>query len=470
MKKTKIIATIGPQTKSIESLKELILNGIDVIRLNMSHANYSFCNDVIKKVNELNEELNTSVAILMDTAGPDIRVGRFIGGSAYFKKDDKIRIYMNELIGDNTKFSVSYNIQDEVHLDTIIKIDDGSITLKVISKGDDYILCEVIEGGIISDHKSVNIPGIRLDRSFLTEQDKQDILYASKKNIDYLALSFVSSSDDILSVSDLLIEQNNNHMQIIAKIECQNAIDDIDEIIKISDGIMIARGDLGVELPIEKVPSIQKQITHSCHTLGKLCIVATEMLSSMEEANRPTRAEVNDIASAVMDGVDAVMLSAETASGKHPVEAVQMMKRIIEETEKSTDYYDLLTTSCKKIEQDITGTIAYNVAETAYSLNCKAIITPTISGFTAKRISQYRPKCPIIAVSPEKDTVKSLMLNYGVIPVLIDELKSLDRIIVISIKEAQRLLNLKEQDKIVITGGYPFKDAKHTNFMKIEEL
>lgn len=470
MKKTKIIATIGPKTESVEVLKELILNGMDVVRLNLSHANHDFCVDILEKIAKINEELGTNVATLLDTSGPDIRTGRFIGGHAFFTKGDKIRVYMDELVGDSTKFSISYDLLDEVRMGSILKVNDGLVTLEVISKGTNYLLCEVKEEGIISDHKSVNVPGVRLDRDFLTEKDIIDINFATEHNFDYIALSFVSSAEDVLNVSDMLIKNNNNHTAIISKIECQNAIDDIEDIIKSSDGIMIARGDLGVELPLEMVPSIQKKITTMCHSYGKICIVATEMLSTMENVSRPTRAEVSDVANAVMDGVDAVMLSAETTVGKFPIETVRTMSNIIKETEKNVDYSNFIKTTCKDVEKDITETIAYTVAETAYSLDCKAIIAPTITGFTARMISGFRPKCPIIAVSPDIETVKSLMLNFGVVPILIDELNSLDKIISISTKEAKKVMDLQEGDKVIITGSYPFKESKHTNFMKIEEL
>lgn len=470
MKKTKIIATIGPETQDIEVLRQMILNGMDVARLNLTHATHEFCIDILKKIEILNKELKTNVATLLDTSGPDIRTHRFIGGHAFLHKGDKIRIYMTEIMGDSTKFSINYNLLDDVRLQTIIKLNDGLISLEVVSKGTNYLICEVLEEGMISDCKSVNVPGIRFDRNFLSDKDRLDIELATKYRFDFLALSFVSTSEDVLEVSDLLIRQGNNHTLIISKIECQNAIEEIDEIIKVSDGVMIARGDLGVELKMEEVPALQKQIARKAHLEGKICIVATEMLASMENVTRPTRAEVSDVANAVIDGVDAVMLSGETTTGKYPIETVQMMKRIVIATENSIDYLSLLDKASKTRLNDITGTIAYTVAESAGSLDCAAIITPTITGYTAREISRFRPSCPIIAVSPNEETVKLLALNFGVIPVLIDELNSLDKIIVKSTNAAKKILNLQEGDKVVITGGYPFKESKHTNFMKIEEL
>lgn len=470
MKKTKIIATIGPNSSSKETLKELILNGLDVVRINLSHATYDFCMDVFKTIDELNKELNTNVATLLDTKGPDIRTHRFIGGHAFLAKNDKIRIYMDEIMGDSTKFSVNYpNLIHDVFLGTILKVNDGLITLKVISKGTNYLLCEVIDEGIISDYKSVNAPGTSFQRQFLSEKDKEDIAFATECHVDFLALSFVSTKEDIQEVNDLLIGLGNDHTSIIAKIESETGVNDVEEIIKVSDGIMIARGDLGVELPMEQVPSIQKKLVNLCHKEGKISIVATEMLSSMENFSRPTRAEVSDVANAVIDGVDAVMLSGETTVGKYPVESLTMMRKIIETTEKNIDYFALLNKISEKNE-DITSIIAYNVAESANKLHCEAIIAPTVSGYTARCVSHFRPSCPIIAVSPDKNTVKSLMLSYGVIPILTKELNSLDKILEDSTKAARTILHLECGDKVIITGGYPFQNTKHTNFMKIDEL
>lgn len=470
MKKTKIIATIGPKTRDEETIKKMILNGMDVARINLSHASHEFCLDIKKKISKLNIELNKNVAILLDTCGPNIRTGKFENGKAIFKEGDKIRIYTEEIIGDSTKFSISCDLTDEVYEGSIIKINAGSISLKVLFKKEDYLLCEVLNTGTVYDNRSVHIPKIKLERPFLSQKDIEDIEFAEKRGFDYLALSFVSSPEDVLEVNDMLIAKNNNHLQIISKIESANGVDDVESIIKVSDGIMIARGDLGIEVPLEEVPSLQKKITKSALKAGKMCVIATDMLATMEEETTPTRAEVSDIANAVMDGVDAVMLSEETAIGKYPLESVTMMNKIIEETEKNTEYYDLLATRYKNMDKEITNAIAYNVVQSSYKLDCKAIIVPTMSGHTARVISSYRPKCPIIAVTPNKSVLPTLMLNFGVIPVSINELKSLDRILDNSIKKAKSILELKEQDKVIITGGYPFKETKSTNFMKIEEL
>ncbi|MFV0249616.1 MAG: pyruvate kinase [Bacilli bacterium] len=471
MKKTKIIATIGPSSKELEILKQLIENGMDIARLNMTYADYDFCSDIINKINKLNKELNKNVSIMIDTQGPDISVGKFIGGKAILNKDDKIRIYMQDIIGDSTKFSVSYkDLLKDIKTNTTLKINDGLIELYVLEKDIDNLLCEVKIGGEIFDNNGLNIIGYRTKAPFLSQKDKEDIKFAHKMNADFLALSFVRSVEDVLEVSDILIDLGNDHISIIPKIENEQALEEIDDIIKNSDGVMIARGDLGVELPFERIPGIQKSIINKCHFMGKVSIVATEMMSSMENKLRPTRAEVSDVAVAVTDGIDVVMLSGETTIGQYPVETLGMMSKIIEASENDINYYEFLDRTMRTEKQDITGSVAYSSVECANRLKCGAIVTPTMSGYTARKISRFRPTCPIIAMSPNIETVKSLTLYYGVYPVLIDETKNFDKILELAVLKSKQILDCTESQKIIITGGYPFKEVKHTNFMKIEEI
>lgn len=471
MDKTKIIAAVGPATSSKEIIRHLILNGVDTFRINMSHSDDDFCRNIVRIVNELNAELNTYVAIMIDIKGPIVRIGKIQNNNAFLKKGDKIRVFMDDVLGDCTKFSVDYpNLIKDVPINATLKLDDGLVELTVLDKGSNYLLCEVLKEGNIASHKTMNVLNIKLNRSFLDEKDKKAIMLAHELNADFLALSFVSSSEDVLEVNDLLINMGNDHLQIISKIENNYAVADIDNIIKVSDGIMIARGDLGAEIPLERIPGIQKKIISKCHSRGIISIVATELLSNMTNLDRPTRAEVSDIANAVLDGTDAVMLSGETTVGKYPVEALNMMEKIIKAAERDIDYNSVLQKSIQTEKRDVTGTLAYSVAGCALNLQCKAIFTPTMSGYTAKKISRFRPVCPIIAPSPNVGTVKSLALNFGVYPVLIDDLKSLDAIIEKSKKLAQEMLALTTKDNIIITGGYPFKKVKTTNFMKIEEI
>jgi len=471
MNKTKIIVTVGPNTANKEMLKSLIINGADVVRINMSHATFDFCTSVINTVNEINKELNTYASIMIDTKGPLVRVGKLTNSTVFLKENDKIRIYMNPILGDSTKFSVDYNkLINDVEVGNIIKINDGLVEIEIIDKEKDYLLCKVNKEGYISENNSLSIPDVKLNREFLSEYDKETIKYASKMGIDFIALSFVSNYDDVLEVNDLLIDLKDEHIQIISKIENNAAVYDIDRIIKVSDGVMIARGDLGTEIPMERIPGIQKKIISKCHIAGSVSIVATELLSTMVNNDRPTKAEVSDIANAVLDGTDAVMLCGETTIGKYPLETLKMMEKIIRAAEKDINYDYMLEQALKTEEIDVTGSLAYSVSSCADKLQCKAIFAPTMSGYTAKKMSRFRPSCPIIAVSPDVNTVKSLTLNFGVYPILIDDLNTFDEIIDKSKKIAIEFLLLQKKDKIIITGGYPFKTIKHTNFMKIEEI
>lgn len=471
MNKTKIVATIGPASQEKEIIKQMILGGMDVVRINLSHAEYDFCREIVKKVNELNEEMDKNIAIMLDTQGPDIRVDSFVGGSAFFRKGDKIRIYMEELLGDSTKFSINYkNLINDVTYNNIIKVNDGKVELRVIDKDSESIICEVLNDGQIFNSKGVNVPGVKLNRPFLSKKDKADIKFANEMNIDFLALSFVGSVEDVLDVGDLLIELGNDHMELIAKIENERAIEDLEEIIKAADGVMVARGDLGAEIPAERIPGVQKTIIYKAHAHGKVSIVATEMLSSMEKSIIPTRAEVSDVANAVLDGADAVMLSGETTIGKYPVITVEMMDKIIGSAEEDINFIDFLDRAMRTEKQDITGLISYSVSECAMRLKCRAIIAPTITGYTPKKISRFRPVCPIIALSPDRKVIKKLSLSFGVHGIVVDELDSFDKIQKVAKNKAKEFAFVSDGEKIIITGGYPLKDAKHTNFMHIDEI
>lgn len=469
--KTKVITTVGPSTMEKEQIKKLMENGADVIRINMSHANYNFCKEIVTIVNELNEELHLSVATMMDLMGPEVRIGKFLTGRAYFKKGTNVDIYMNEVLGDNTKFSVNYKyFINEINIGDHIFLKDGILELKVVDISREIISCEVLNDASIEDNQCVSVKDKKLSLPFLTEKDEQDILIANDLNMDFLSLSYVGEAEDVLSINDKLINLGNNHLSLIAKIETEEGVNNLDEIVRVSDGVMVARGDLGVSIAIERVPGIQKKIINKCHEAGKVSIVATELLSSMENSIRPTRAEVSDVANAVLDGADAVMLSGETTVGKYPIETLKMMEKIIKSAELDVDYIDFIKRSSDSVSTDITGIISLNVADAASRLKCCAIIAPTNSGYTARMMSRFRPSCPIIAVSPNIDTVKSLQLHFAVNPVLIDELNSFDKITDLSKDITFKLISTKPGDRIIITGGYPFNDVKYTNFMKIEEL
>ncbi len=471
MNKTKIITTVGPASEKKEILKNLILAGTNVFRFNLSHASYEFCEKIIAIIRELNKELNTNVGIMLDTNGPNVRIGKLINDKAVLTKGTRIRIYMDAIIGDETKFSVNYpKLIDDVKYGTEILLNDGFIKLEVVDKELNYILCEVITGGTIESNQSLNVPNVKVNIPFLSTKDKDDILFAHKVDADFLALSFVSSSEDVLMVNDLLIELGNDQISIISKIERSSAIEEIDDIIRVSDGIMVARGDLGVEIPMERIPSVQKSIINKCHIEGKVSVVATEFLSSMETEVRPSRAEVSDVANAVIDGTDAVMLAGETTIGKYPVETVEMMNKIIKTAEEDINYFELLDKAMRSEKQDVTGSLVYSVTECANRLKCKAIVTPTISGYTARKMSRFRPSCPILALTPNDSVARTLSLNYGVYTVINKKIKNFDKMLEESKDSARTILSLSEKDKIIITGGYPFEEVKHTNFMKIDEI
>ena len=470
MNKTKIISTIGSNSYDPIILEELIKAGTDVIRFNMSYVDYDFCKDVILTLDKINKRLGIYVDVMMDLEGSCLRTGKFEGGCATFNKNDKIRIYTDNVLGDMTHFSVNYpGLIDDLKFRTIIKLNEGLVVMQVIEKGIGYAVCQVIKGGTVKNNTKVYIPNITLNKKFLTKQDKDDILFAHKIGVDFLSISNVSNSDNVLEVNDLLIELGNNHIELLAKIENKNAVNDIDAIINAADGIILSRNDLAVEIPMEEVPSVKHKLIKKCQKLGKISVVSAELTSFMQKAIIPNRTEVSDMASAVTEGVDALMLTAETTIGMHPVEAVKTMEIVIKTAEENINYEYFFDTSLKTEEKNITSTISSSVVLGARELECKAIIVATKTGYTARKMSRFRPPCPIVAASQNIKVIKSLSLHFGILPVLVttDEFD----LIASEVKEQVKdILDLKQGDKVIITGGVPFKQVKHTNFMKIEEI
>lgn len=471
MKKTKLMCTIGPSCIDDVILKSMIKEGMNVARVNLSHSTHEFAETVVKKIRKLNKELNTSVGILFDTRGPEIRVGNFKYDFIELSCGDKIVLTPNDADGTNGRINISEKkLSLGLDIDSVILLDDGNIELVVIGIRNEDITCKVVRGGILKNNKALNIPDVELNIDFLSLTDKNDILFASQLNVDYIALSFIRSANDILDVNDMLIGERNEHTQIISKIETKSAIDDLDNIIKVSDGIMVARGDLGVEIPLEKLPCIQKKIIKETRKKNKICIVATEMLATMENKIRPTRAEVSDVSNAVIDGVDAVVLSGETAVGTYPVESVKMMSSIIEETENNLNYHEFLEEKYVDKSCDATAVLAYAAVDAANMLKARALVVSSMSGYTAKKVSVYRPSSPIILTTPYKDVATSLSLNWGVIPVVVKKFSNTDEIIENAKIEVNKLMDIEKEDKIVITGGFPIKSIRGTNFIKIEEM
>lgn len=468
MNNTKVIVTIGPDNFDENTLRELFVNGLDVVRFNMSYCTHDFCLKVIKTINKINSEFSTKLGVLLDIAGAEVKIGKIENDKASLSLGDKIRVYMDDLVGDMTKFSINYkDLVKDVSLNDKLKIDNGKITLNVVDKGINYLLCEVINPGEIKTGMTLNVPGRKLNIPFLSDKDIADIKFACEHDCDFISLSFVTNAEDVLLVSDLLIEFENNHIDILTKVENKEAYEDIDEIIKLSDGIIVARGDLGVEVALEEVPLMQKTIVTKCHEAGKISIVSTSFLSSMEDSLMPTRAEVSDATNAVLDGTDVILLSDEISDGDRQVETLKILNKIINAAENS----ELMNrTICEEKENDVTSSVAYSVVTCAEKLKCLAIVAPTISGYTAKKISNLRSKCPIVALSPNLDTVKNLLLCYGVYPVLAPEMDNFDDITKIARSCVESIMKTNDNSKIIITGGYPFRNVKHTNFMKIEEL
>ncbi|MDD2203351.1 MAG: pyruvate kinase [Bacilli bacterium] len=469
MKKTKIICTIGPSTYSREMLRIMMENGMDVARINMSHATRDEARNIIYTIRELNRELKMNVGILIDTKGPELTLKAYSDEDTMLCEGDTVVLTVKDSSKNNEKFLVNYPglIQDVKKGDKIL-LEEGTIELVVVDETIDDVICEVVTGGCIKNDIGLNVPDVNLNIDFLSIADKSDITFASSIDADYIALSFVRNANDVLDVNDMLIQLRNEHMQIISKIENKSAIEDLNNIIKVSEGIMVARGDLGVETSFEEVPYLQKKIVHESLLSNKICIVATQMLASMEYYSKPTRAEVSDIANAVIDGVDAVMLSGETAVGKYPLETLETMKRIITNMEDNLDYDKFMLDKKDEAQDDITTIIASNVTSSANKLKAKAIVASSVSGYTARMISSFRPRCPIIVTTPEEKTARSLSLNYGTYPVVTPTFESTDEMLDNSINEAKKIIPL-ENDKIIITGSIPIK-ANSTNFMKIEEI
>ena len=470
MEKTKLIATVCENKNERKQIEEFIKSGIDVIRLNMSYTSQNVCRNLIQIINETNEKLGTNTAIMLDLEGPCIRTDTFIGGKAYLNTGDKIRIYMNEMKGNMTGFSVNYpNLVNDLKYHTKIKLSKGNVILQVIEKGLDYVVCSVLKGGEVSNNSKIYLPETRTSRKFLTEQDYQDVLFANEMGVDFISVSSISSAEDVLEINDLLIELKNEHIGLLAKIENKSAVEDIDNIVNIADGIILDRGDLGIEMPIEIVPNIQKKIIHKCYEQGCLMIITAEFNSFLTKKAVPNRAEVSDLSTLVSDAIDAIMLTSETTIGAHPIDTVKIVSKIIKEAEDSIDYSYFFRHSLSEKQKSITSTVSSSVVLGANELDCKAIIVATNFGRTARRISGLKPPCPIIAAASNEEVVKSLQLHFGVLPVQAKG-NTLDELTDNVKKELEKTFKLNQGDKIIITGGYPFKKVKYTNFMEIDEI
>jgi len=473
LRKTKIVCTIGPASESVEQLTQLINAGMNVARLNFSHGDFVEHGQRIVNIREAAKATGKTVAILLDTKGPEIRTHNMQGGSIELKSGENVIVSMTEVEGTVEKFSITYpGLIDDVHEGSKILLDDGLIGLEVtnVDKSNNEIHTKILNSGTLKNKKGVNVPGVSVNLPGITEKDTKDILFGIEQGIDFIAASFVRRAKDVLEIRQLLEENNACHIHIIPKIENQEGVDNIDDILEVSDGLMVARGDLGVEIPAEEVPLVQKMLIKKCNALGKPVITATQMLDSMQRNPRPTRAEASDVANAIFDGTDAIMLSGETAAGLYPVEAVQTMNNIASRAEQALDHKEILSNRSKDTEHNVPDAIGQSVAHTALNLEVNAIVTPTESGHTARMISKYRPKAPIVSVTANPSVQRRLALVWGVYPQLGLEVSTTDEMLDAAVQESLNSGIVKHGDLVVITAGVPVGEAGTTNIMKIHVI
>ena len=468
MRKTKIVCTMGPAVSDINVLKELVKSGMNVARLNFSHGGYDEHKQRIEDIKKVRNELYAPVAILLDTKGPEIRIREFEEGSVNLVEGNKFVLTCNNVIGNESIVSVTYeNLYNDIGIGDRILLDDGLIELKVENIVEKDIICQVINGGMLSNKKSINIPGAAISLPYLSDKDVKDIIFGIENDVDIIAASFVRTAYDVLEVRKVLEENGGDDIHIIAKIENSEGVNNIDAIINVSDGIMVARGDMGVEIPFEDLPSIQKLLIEKCYKAGKKVITATQMLDSMIRNPRPTRAETTDVANAIYDGTSAIMLSGETAIGKYPIESVRTMSKIAEKTEKSINYKKRFhNQTIKNLTTTVASAISHATCTTAMDLGAKAIITVTSSGATARMVSSFRPNCPIIATTPAPKVYRQLALSWGVIPVLSEQQKSMDDLFDHAVDKSLGTGIVKNGDLVVIAGGLPVGISGTTNIIK----
>ncbi|SET26191.1 pyruvate kinase [[Clostridium] polysaccharolyticum] len=470
MRKTKIICTLGPATDQPGVLKQVAEAGMDVARFNFSHGSYEEHGKRFDALCKVREEAGRPIAALLDTKGPEIRLRDFANGKEYLEKGQTFTLTTREIAGTKDIVSISYTgLPKDVKIGTRILIDDGLIEMTVEGKTETDIVCKVLNEGPVSNTKGVNVPDTRLSMPYLSEKDREDIIFACKTGYDFVAASFVRSAADVFEVRKVLSENNGDAIRIISKIENKEGVDNIDEIIEASDGIMIARGDMGVEIPGEEVPVIQKMIIKKVYKAGKQVITATQMLDSMMKNPRPTRAEISDVANAIYDGTGAIMLSGETAAGKYPVESVAMMAKIAERTEKDIDYKKRFRIMESKEHATVREAISHATVMTAHDLNAEAIVSVTMSGSTARRVAKYRPASPIIGCSVNEQVLRQLNLAWGVIPIKIEKESDTMALFGHAVNRAKEAGYLKAGDIAVITAGIPLGIEGATNMIKVEK-
>jgi len=462
MRKTKIICTLGPASGSEEKIRELILAGMNVARFNFSHGSHEQHKTGYDKLMKISSEMGLPIAVLLDTKGPEIRLKSIEGGKTELATGQKFILTADEVEGNNERVSITYkDLKNDISVGTTVLIDDGLIEMIVEAIEDADIVCKVVNGGKISDHKGVNVPGVVLSIPYISEADRSDIIFGCEIGFDYLAASFTRCKEDILQVREI-IKENNGTMKIIAKIENMQGVSNLDEILEVADGIMVARGDMGVEVPFEDIPHIQKTIIAACGNAGKIVVTATQMLESMIQKPRPTRAEITDVANAIYDGTSAIMLSGETASGKYPLEALKTMSKIALKTESYIDYRLRMAKNRDNynLSKSVTYAVSHAAATTAHDLNAAVIVAVTRSGSTARMIARYRPAVNIIAVTPNIKTYYQLAISWGVDPIQTDFIESTMAQFGDALKKLAEYSLVKDGDLVVITGSS--QSAIHT--------
>lgn len=471
MRRTKIVCTMGPSTDKEGILEKLMIEGMDVARMNFSHGDFEEHGGRIAKVKQLRKKLHKHVAILLDTKGPEIRLKEFKEGKVLLEKGDVFTLTGREVEGTKDMVSITYsNLYKDVKVGTKILLDDGLIELEVEKIQDMDIVCRVQNGGVVSNKKGVNVPDISLSMEYLSQKDKEDIRFGVEQDVDFIAASFVREAKDVLQIRNWLDVNGGYDINIIAKIENRQGVENIDEIIQVSDGIMIARGDMGVEIPSEEVPIIQKMIIKKVYNADKQVIIATQMLDSMIKHPRPTRAETADVANAIYDGTSAIMLSGETAAGDYPVEAVKMMVKIAKRTEEDIDYRKRFFQRDRKANPDITDAVSHATCTTAMDVNGKAILTVTKSGRTARMISKYRVPCYVIGGTTKEKVARQLNMSWGVTPLLLEEKNDVFELFDHALEEARKLDYLEKNDIVVITAGVPIGLSGTTNMIKVQVI
>lgn len=468
MRKTKIVCTLGPSTESEEVMRQLMLEGMAVARMNFSHGSHEEQKKRLDMVKKLREELHLPVAALLDTKGPEIRIGDVEGGKLELKAGQDFILTTEEMLGTAGKVTITYKeLYKDVCPGDSILIDDGLIGMEVRRIDGQDIICKVVNGGFISNHKGVNVPGVELKMPFVSEKDYSDILFAAEQGYDFVAASFTRTAEDILEIRKILDENGGEGIHIIAKIENMQGVENAEAILRVADGMMIARGDMGVEIPLEEVPVIQKKLIRLTIRMGKPVITATQMLDSMMKNPRPTRAETSDVANAIYQGTSAIMLSGETAAGAYPVEAVRTMARIAERTEKDIDYTKEFKPRRLAERPDVTSAISHATCTTAMDLHAAAIVAVSKSGRTVGMISKYRPSCPIIGCAMDERVCRQLNLSWGVIPLQLDEEKTADDLFDHAVGAAEHRGLVSRGELVVITAGLPLGMSGTTNMIKV---